>query len=99
MLCGEFAEEVRAHRRAGEGSAPYAWGALGNGRPWDRRLRRLYREGERAGVFRLSPFDPEGAQEFFDWLNEPPLDVATPIPVSRFWFDVYRERKDLQIVR
>jgi glycosyltransferase involved in cell wall biosynthesis len=97
-LCGEFAEEVRAHRCAGERTAPYAWNALGDGRPWDRRLRRLYREGERAGAFRLSPFDSEGAQEFFDWLNEPALEAATPIPVSRFWFDVYRDRKDLQIV-
>src|SRR6202034_4553891 len=46
----------------------------------------------------LSAFDPEGTQEFIDWLNEPALEAATPIPVSRFWFDVYRERKDLQAV-
>jgi glycosyltransferase involved in cell wall biosynthesis len=97
-LCEEFADEVRAHRRPGEGDAPYAWNLLGDGRPWDRRLRRLYREGERIGAFHCSPFDPEGAQEFFDWLNEPALEAATPIPVSRFWFDVYQERKDLQIV-
>jgi Glycosyl transferases group 1 len=97
-LCLEFAKEVDADRRAGEGTTPYAWDALGDGRPWNRRLRRLYREGEREGAFRLSPFDRAGAREFFDWLNEPALDAATAIPVSRFWFDVYQERKDLQIV-
>jgi glycosyltransferase involved in cell wall biosynthesis len=97
-LCAEFSQEVRAHRDPNESGVPYAWDRLGDGRRWDRRLRRLYREGEQDNAFRLSPFDPEGAQEFFDWLNETPVKVATPIPVSRFWFDVYRERKDLQIV-
>ncbi len=96
-LCSEFAAEVREQRRPGPGAA-YAWGALGDGRLWDRRLRRLYREGEREGAFRLSPFDPDGAEEFLAWLNEPALDAATPIPVSRFWFDVYRDRSDLQAV-
>ena len=61
-------------------------------------MRRLYREGERAGAFRLSPFDAEGSEEFLDWLNEPALEAATPIPISRFWFDAYREREDLQAV-
>ncbi len=97
-LCAEFAQEVGAHRRAGERAAVYGWGRLGDGRAWDRRLRRLYREGEREGAFSLSPFELDGAQEFFDWLNETPLQDATPVPVSRFWLDVYRERKDLQIV-
>jgi glycosyltransferase involved in cell wall biosynthesis len=97
LLCKEFADEVRAHRRPGE-KIPYAWSKLGDGRVWDRRLRRLYREGERVGAFQLSPFDPAGAKEFIDWLNEPALEAATPIPISRFWFDVYRERKDLQAV-
>ncbi len=97
-LCAEFAQEVCAHRREGERAAVYAWGRLGDGRAWDRRLRRLYREGEREGAFSLSPFEPAGAQEFFDWLNETPLQDATPVPVSRFWLDVYRERKDLQVV-
>jgi glycosyltransferase involved in cell wall biosynthesis len=97
-LCEEFSHEVRDHRRAGDGSAKYAWDALGDGRPWDRRLRRLYREGERKGAFQLSPFTPEGSREFIAWLNEPALEAATPTPLSRFWFEVYRERKDLQTV-
>jgi glycosyltransferase involved in cell wall biosynthesis len=97
-LCREFAGEVRAQRRGEEITTPYAWDMLGDGRPWDRRLRRLYREGERAGVFRFSPFGPEGAREFLEWLNEPALEAGTPIPLSRFWFDLYQERQDLQIV-
>ncbi len=97
-LCEEFSAEVRAHRRADDGASTYSWSTLGDGRPWDHRLRRLYREGERNGAFRLSPFTSEGAQEFLDWLNEPALEAATPKPVSRFWFDVYRDRADLQAV-
>jgi glycosyltransferase involved in cell wall biosynthesis len=95
-LCGEFAEQVRAHRRVGETQLAYAWDELGDGRRWDKRLRRLYREGERLGAFELSPFQPAGAEEFFDWLNEPVLETASPVPISRYWFDVYRERVDLQ---
>jgi glycosyltransferase involved in cell wall biosynthesis len=98
QLCGEFAELVRSHRRPGEGKVAYAWDELGDGRRWDRRLRRLYREGERVGAFSESPFEEVGAKEFFDWLNEPALETASPVPVSRFWFDVYRERVDLQNV-
>jgi SAM-dependent methyltransferase len=81
-LCTEFSGDVRARRREDEDGVPYAWGALGDGRTWDRRLRRLYRVGEREGAFRLSPFEPAGAQEFFDWLNESALEAATPQSVS-----------------
>lgn len=93
-LCREFAEEVGAHRRPGEQGIPYAWGDLGDGRHWDRRLRRLYREGEREGAFTLSPFDADGTEEFLDWLNEPSPRCASG--VSRFWFDVYSERPDIR---
>jgi len=96
-LCAEFAAEVREQRRPAD-NKPYAWSTLGDGRRWDRRLRRLYRQGEREGAFRLSPFDRDGAVEFLDWLNAPALEAATPTPVSRFWFEVYRERDDLQAV-
>lgn len=92
-LCSEFAAEVDAHRRPGEQEIPYAWEKLGDGRRWDRRLRRLYREGEREGAFTLSPFERDGAEELFDWLNEPAPQAST---ISRFWFDVYSERPDIR---
>jgi glycosyltransferase involved in cell wall biosynthesis len=97
-LCGEFAESVRAQWHAGEVKPRYAWSDMGDGRAWDKRLRRLYREGERTGAFALSPFDPEGAAEFLEWLNEPALEAGSPVPISRFWFDVYRDRDDLKNV-
>jgi glycosyltransferase involved in cell wall biosynthesis len=96
-LCAEFAQAVDDHRRSSDGASKYAWSDLGDGRPWDRRLRRFYREGERVGAFQHSPFEPDGAQEFLDWLNEPLLGSGQT-SVSRFWLDVYRERRDLQAV-
>lgn len=96
QLCADFAQEVRARERDEERRLPYGWATLGDGRAWDRRLRRLYREGEREGAFRLSPFCPAGAQEFFDWLNEPALQDPAASRVTRYWFDVYKERMDLQ---
>jgi glycosyltransferase involved in cell wall biosynthesis len=97
-LCAEFAEAVAAARRPGERDVAYAWNELGDGRAWDRRLRRLYREGERIGAFKLDPFARDGAAEFIDWLNEPALEAGSPVPISRFWFDVYLSREDLQSV-
>jgi glycosyltransferase involved in cell wall biosynthesis len=96
-LCAEFAEVVAAARRPGERVA-YGWNALGDGRPWDRRLRRLYREGARVGAFTRDPFERDGASEFIDWLNQPALEAASPVPISRFWFDVYLSRTDVQTV-
>jgi glycosyltransferase involved in cell wall biosynthesis len=95
QLCAEFAQEVENHRRPGEQHGDYAWDELGDGRKLDRRLRRLYREGERAGAFRLSPFDRDGAQEFVDWLREP-ITGAGRNSISRFWTGVYHERPDLR---
>jgi glycosyltransferase involved in cell wall biosynthesis len=70
-LCREFAEEVQAKRRPEERDIGYGWDSLGDGRLWDQRLRRLYREGEKADAFSLSPFEPEGAEEFLAWIGEP----------------------------
>ncbi len=94
-LCAAFAAEVDDHRRPGERDIGYAWDQLADGRKLDRRLRRLYREGERAGAFELSPFEPDGALEFAEWLREPMLGHGED-SVSRFWLEVYRERPDLQ---
>jgi len=96
-LCAAYAEEVRAHRRPSEAAVPYGWRSLGNGRLWDRRLRRLYRIGERAGAFRLDPFTEEGAAEFFDWLNESAPELPDGNPISRFWLEIYLERVDLRV--
>ena len=97
-LCADFARDVEAHERKHERDAPYGWATLGDGRIWTQRLRRLYRAGEREGAFHLSPFEPAGAREFLDWLNEPAPDDTGASTVSRYWLDVYKERKDLQIV-
>ena len=96
-LCAEFAQEVQSHTQPGDTDAEYAWSRLGDGRPWDRRLRRLYREGERIGAFQLSPFNQDGAQEFIDWLNDPVLGSGER-SITRFWHEVYRERSDLRAV-
>lgn len=94
-LCKGYADEVQAHRRADENNLAYAWDELADGRRWDRRLRRLYRDGERTGAFSFSPFEPDGADEFLTWLNGSAEDGGDP-RVTRFWLQVYRERSDLQ---
>ncbi len=98
QLCRDYARDVRADRRAGDQDGTYPWDTLGDGRQLSRRLRRLYREGERESAFNRSPFEVDGGDEFLAWLNEPAPGDPAPLPVSRFWFDVYKERKDLQVV-
>jgi glycosyltransferase involved in cell wall biosynthesis len=94
-LFADYAREVQSHRRPADSSTPYPFDALPDGRKLGRTFRRLYREGEREGVFELSPFSPDGAAEFTAWLREVPSGDAK-LGLSRFWLHVYRERPDLQ---
>lgn len=96
-LYREYAREVINHRHAADDGPGYVWSTLGDGRALDGRLRRLYRDGERAGAFRHSPFEVEGAHEFTAWLNQPAPELGDAGAVSRFWYDVYRSRADLQL--
>jgi glycosyltransferase involved in cell wall biosynthesis len=94
-LCSDYAKRVIAHApRFGETRWPFD--KLADGRPLTHILRRLYREGERAGAFELSPFTIEGTEEFIAWLAE----VAPDAPgegINRYWTYIYRNRPDLQV--
>jgi glycosyltransferase involved in cell wall biosynthesis len=93
-LCRDYAQRV-VSRAARFGPTEWPFDRLADGRPFDRALRRLYRQGERAGAFELSPFTVGGTHEFIAWLAE----VAPDAPgdgINRYWTYVYRARPDLQ---
>ena len=94
-LCADYAAELRANGHGENGADGYPYGALADGTPLDRRLRRLYRDGEREGAFRLDPFTPEGTREFLDWVNEPSGPGAAH-GVTRLYQELWSERPDLK---
>ena len=94
-LCAEYASELQANGHAEHRSAPYPYEGLADGTRLDKRLRRLYRDGEREGAFRRSPFTAEGTEEFLDWVNEP-VDPGAAQGVTRLFHDLYDERPDLK---
>jgi glycosyltransferase involved in cell wall biosynthesis len=93
-LFAEYAQRVTVgNPRSGETTWPFD--VLADGRPLDRILRRLYRDGERAGAFKSSPFTDEGTDEFIAWLADVPPD-APGDGINRYWAYLYRIRPDLQ---
>jgi glycosyltransferase involved in cell wall biosynthesis len=93
-LCREYAQLVVAWGTPFGEAWPFD--ALVDGRPLSRTLRRLYRDGERDGVFAYSPFSPDGCDEFIAWLTEVAPD-APGAGINRYWACVYRMRRDLQL--
>ena len=98
-LCADFARDVDGSRAQARARCALRLGHVG---------RRTYRGPAPASALprrasakvrstsrRSSPTAP---REFLDWLNEPALDDTGASTVSRYWLDVYKERKDLQIV-
>jgi glycosyltransferase involved in cell wall biosynthesis len=94
-LCRDYAQRVVA-RAARFPDASWPFDALVDGRPLSQTLRRLYREGEREGVFECSPFTRDGCDEFIAWLTEVASD-APGLGINRYWAYLYRMRRDLQL--
>ena len=98
QLCAEYRADLIGAGVA-DSTRPYGWARLPSGLPYDKRMRRLYREGLDASERGLAleppaPFDDEPA--FIAWLNEPV--AAGPRPrVSRYLYRVYLDRPDLQV--
>ncbi len=94
QLLSEYATEVLDAGHQTSRSWAYGYTALGDGTPLDAWVRTLYDRfaAERADV--PSPFTPDGASEFVQWLaQEPP---GAPSGVSRVLASVYEERPDLR---
>jgi len=75
----------------------YGYERLADGTPLNRRLRRTIRDAELHAGLSDSPFSVLGTHWLLKWLNSPAERGATH-GITRFWFGIYRERPDLQIV-
>jgi hypothetical protein len=78
-------------------NAEYAYDRLADGTLLSRRLRRAVRDGELYGGLGGSPFDASGTVALLDWLNGP-AERGAMAGLTRYWFEIYRERVDLQMV-
>lgn len=98
-ICGQYAARLVAAGYRETSLQPYGFGRLPNGVPLDRRMRHLYRRklvAAEDGKADEPPslFDPQYADRFIDWLNEP----ADGAPVSRYLAALYSDRPDVRLV-
>jgi glycosyltransferase involved in cell wall biosynthesis/2-polyprenyl-3-methyl-5-hydroxy-6-metoxy-1,4-benzoquinol methylase len=99
-ICAEYLGDLERAGVSRASALKYGWQTLPSGLPFDRQMRRLYRDGLDAAVEGVSaeppcPFDPGMEAEFLAWLNEP---VAGGLrkTVSRYLHAIYQDRPDLQ---
>jgi len=86
-LCEEYGQRLFAAGYRACVGIPYGFASTAHGVPFDRRMRRLYREAllsaERGdGLLPPSPLDPAEAKAFLDWIRYPGTVEALP-PRSR----------------
>jgi glycosyltransferase involved in cell wall biosynthesis/SAM-dependent methyltransferase len=96
-LCEAYAEKLLAagHREARDW--PYVYKRLADGTPLDSRLRKAYRDARESGAEFDSIFEPEGARQFIGYLSQP-APRGGEHGVTRFLYDYWKERVDLQTV-
>ena len=95
-----IAQRDLALERSGQSATatiPYGYERLLDGTPLNRRLRRAIRDAELYGGLSDSPFTVEGTTKLLDWCNAP-AERGGRAGVTRFWFEIYRERPDLQVI-
>jgi glycosyltransferase involved in cell wall biosynthesis len=93
-LFANYAEALYVHGFASTADEPWRYGQLADGTMLTPVLRGLYREGERAGAFRHSPFDAAGTEEFIAWSQEP-ARVGARHGLTRLCLEMYDQRPDL----
>ncbi len=99
-LCADYAAALE---EAGIGAglpAPYGWGTLASGLEFTEGMRRLYRSALLAaehggGAEPPDPFDAARPDAFVAWLNSP--DEAGPRRISRYLYQIFQSRIDLQM--
>jgi glycosyltransferase involved in cell wall biosynthesis len=99
-ICSEYARSLEQAGVARESTLPYGWDEIRPGLPFDRKMRRLYRDGLRASESGKAseppnPFEDSTVRPFLDWLNEPARAGLQP-GLSRYLFAIYEDRKDVQ---
>jgi glycosyltransferase involved in cell wall biosynthesis/SAM-dependent methyltransferase len=97
QLCAEYRADLIAAGVA-DSTRLYGWARLPSGLEYDKRMRRLYREGLEAFERGVAPEPPapfEDEPAFIAWLKDPV--AAGPWPrVSRYLYRLYLDRPDLQ---
>ena len=96
-ICAEYRADLERFRSKGSAAA-YGWDSLASGLTFDRRMRRVYRQGllehEQGRAARPpAPFEDEG--NFIAWLKEPVAGRLDP-RLSRYLYSVYEDRVDLR---
>ena len=99
-ICQEHAERLRRHGEA-TSSVSYGLDQLACGLLRDNVVRDVYREALVSGTAHgdpepPDPYDPGEADAFRAWLAEPVVRAADGFEVSRYLYEVYRCRGDLQ---
>lgn len=100
-LCREYAKGLRRHGHARYSQIPYGYDTAANGLHLGRAIRRAYRkelvrqEAEGRAPSMPDPFTKDGAEELVKFLREPAVRSTTP-GLSRYLYEMYRERADLR---
>ncbi len=100
-ICRAYADALFRHGEAVTGQMPYGLDRLACGLPRDDVMRETYRDAIALGGVRgdpppPDPYDPAEADAFRAWLAEPVARSADGFEVSRYLYEVYRVRGDLQ---
>src|SRR5215471_853946 len=100
QVCDEYRAALQQAGIGTDAGRPYGWGKLASGVEFTDAMRRLYRsalvESEHGnGPEPPDPFDEARPGAFLAWLNSP--EESGPRRVSRYLYQIYRSRVDLQI--
>jgi len=97
-LCRGYATRLLAAGCRAASAEPYGFARTAGGLALDARMRRLYREELIAAAAASAPEPPnpfrDGHDSFLAWLRAP---AGRDIPVSRYLYEIYRRRPDLQV--
>jgi 2-polyprenyl-3-methyl-5-hydroxy-6-metoxy-1,4-benzoquinol methylase/glycosyltransferase involved in cell wall biosynthesis len=99
-ICDEYRVMLLEAGIGADAARPYVWGTLPSGVEFTEPMRRLYRsaliEAEAGQAPEPpDPFDETQPAAFLAWLNAP--EPGGPRRVSRYLYQLYRSRLDLQI--
>ena len=100
-ICAEHTRALAQHGNLATSRLPYGLDRLACGLLRDNVARAVYAEAVVSGAARgdpepPDPYDPAAAGAFLAWLSEPVVRSADGYEVSRYLYEVYRCRGDLQ---
>jgi hypothetical protein len=93
-ILDEYADSAKREGYAVAHGWPYTFDALPDGTRLDSVVRKLFIDAESRGELSASPFSPDGAEVFLEWLGAPA--PGAPPGVHRLLAHLYGTRVDLQ---